>query len=35
MQEMFRQRIRFLRTGWWLIHLAGIAAVYALGHIFW
>ncbi len=25
----------FLSAGWWLIHGAGIAAVYALGHILW
>ncbi len=26
---------RFLNPGWWLVHLIGIAAVYALGHFLW
>ncbi len=34
-KETFSSRISFLRAGWWLIHLAGIAAVYSLGHILW
>jgi hypothetical protein len=29
------RRACFLSTGWWLIHVFGIAAVYALGHILW
>jgi len=27
--------INFLRAGWWLVHLVGIALVYVLGHILW
>jgi hypothetical protein len=23
------------RPGWWAVHLAGIALVYALGHLLW
>jgi hypothetical protein len=26
---------RFLNPGWWLVHLVGISAVYALGHFLW
>jgi hypothetical protein len=25
----------FLSTGWWIIHLLGIAGVYTLGHLLW
>jgi len=28
-------KISFLRMGWWLIHLAGIAIVYTLGNLLW
>jgi hypothetical protein len=34
-QEPFTKRIGFLRPLWWIIHLTGIATVYALGHLFW
>jgi hypothetical protein len=29
------RKIAFLTPGWWLVHCAGIAAVYALGHLLW
>jgi hypothetical protein len=29
------KKTRFLKTGWWLLHLAVIATVYALGHFLW
>lgn len=29
------EKLRFLKTGWWLLHFLGIAIVYALGHILW
>lgn len=31
----FSEKIGFLRMGWWLIHLAGIALVYTLGNLLW
>lgn len=34
-KESFSVRIGFLRAGWWIIHLLGIAAVYTLGHFLW
>ena len=34
-KESFSKKIGFLRTGWWIIHLVGIAAVYTLGHLLW
>lgn len=34
-KERIGQKIAFLRAGWWIIHFAGIAAVYALGHFLW
>jgi hypothetical protein len=34
-RESFSQKIGFLRTGWWIVHLTGIAVVYALGHLLW
>ena len=34
-KEGFSKKIGFLRTGWWIIHLVGIAAVYTLGHLLW
>lgn len=33
--ETLYSRIRFLKAGWWIIHLIGISAVYVLGHILW
>jgi hypothetical protein len=33
--ESFSRKISFLRPGWWIIHLAAIAAVYILGHLLW
>lgn len=33
--ESFFNKIGFLRVGWWLVHLIGIATVYALGHLLW
>jgi len=29
------QKIGFLKPGWWIVHLAGITLVYALGHLLW
>lgn len=29
------RKISFLRPGWWIIHLLGIAAVYTLGNVLW
>jgi len=26
---------RYPRMGWWWVHLAGVAAIYALGNLFW
>ena len=26
-------KIGFLRTGWWIVHVAGITLVYVLGHL--
>ncbi len=34
-KESFSKKIGFLRTGWWIIHILGIAAVYTLGHLLW
>lgn len=34
-KQGFSLKISFLRPGWWLVHLAGISAVYALGHFLW
>ncbi len=34
-EETFSARIRFLRAGWWIIHLLAIAAVYTAGHLLW
>ena len=28
------QKIGFLRPGWWIVHIVGIAFVYALGAVF-
>jgi len=25
----------YLRTGWWVLHVVAIAAVFYLGHLFW
>lgn len=33
--ETGSRRASFLSAGWWLLHLFGIAAVYALGHLLW
>jgi hypothetical protein len=33
--ERFLTMIRFLRAGWWIVHLVGISIVYTLGHILW
>lgn len=34
-KESLLKKIGFLRGGWWLIHLIGIATVYTLGHLLW
>lgn len=34
-KETFSAKISFLRAGWWIIHLPGIAAVYTAGHLLW
>jgi hypothetical protein len=34
-KEGFSQKIGFLRAGWWIVHILGIATVYALGHFLW
>jgi len=34
-KKEFSVKISFLRMGWWLIHLVGIALVYTLGNILW
>jgi len=31
----FYSKIRFLKLGWWIVHLIGISIVYILGHILW
>ncbi|MBI5741951.1 MAG: hypothetical protein HZA16_14700 [Nitrospirae bacterium] len=31
----FNRKIGFLRAGWWIVHLLGIATVYALGNLLW
>jgi hypothetical protein len=33
--KKFNQKIGFLKPGWWIVHLAGISVVYALGHFLW
>jgi len=34
-RENFSKKISFLRAGWWLVHLVGIATVYTIGHLLW
>ena len=34
-EERVWSKIDFLRVGWWIIHLLGIATVYTLGHLLW
>jgi hypothetical protein len=34
-KEKFASKIGFLRFGWWIIHLLGIATVYTLGNLLW
>jgi hypothetical protein len=34
-EERVSLKIDFLRVGWWIIHLLGIATVYTLGHLLW
>jgi len=34
-KESFYSRIGFLRPGWWMVHLLGITALYALGNLLW
>jgi hypothetical protein len=34
-KESFSAKIGFLRAGWWIIHIVGIAVVYTLGHFLW
>jgi hypothetical protein len=34
-RETFSRKIIFLKPGWWIIHLIGIALVYTLGHLMW
>ncbi len=31
--EGLNRKIAFLKPGWWLVHLAGVAAVYAIGRL--
>lgn len=31
--ESFSRKISFLRPGWWVVHMIGIALVYILGNI--
>jgi len=26
---------KFLKTGWWILHIVGIAAMYTLGNLLW
>jgi hypothetical protein len=33
--KQFNQKTGFLKPGWWLVHLAAISIVYALGHFLW
>jgi len=33
--DKLSRKASFLSTGWWLIHVFGISAVYALGQILW
>lgn len=33
--ESFNQKIDFLRAGWWIVHVIGIALVYTLGNLLW
>ena len=32
-KETLSVKIGFLRTGWWIVHVAGIALIYILGHL--
>lgn len=34
-KELFSAAIGFLKPGWWIVHLLGIASVYTLGHFLW
>lgn len=34
-KENFISKIRFLKPGWWLLHVFTITMVYALGHLLW
>ncbi len=33
--ERLNRLLDFPRPGWWAVHAAGIALVYALGHLLW
>lgn len=32
-KETLSAKISFLRSGWWIIHVAGITLVYVLGNL--
>lgn len=34
-KESLATKIRFLRPGWWVVHVIGISLTYFLGHILW
>lgn len=34
-RETFSRIISFLRPGWWIVHVVGIALIYAIGHLLW
>ena len=33
--KKINRKIGFLKPGWWIVHLAAISIVYALGHFLW
>lgn len=33
--DFMKQTLRYLHTGWWIVHLVGISFVYSLGHLLW
>jgi hypothetical protein len=33
--QKINRKIAFLTPGWWIIHVIGISAIYALGHLLW
>jgi hypothetical protein len=34
-KESLSRKISFLRPGWWIVHVTGIALVYSLGNLLW